>query len=281
MIHLQHRRWIAVLGATLMLFATCVAVDAEPASSNPSLTSYFTVQAGALYNRTDAEVGSHLRNSGAGGSIDLSDLGAGENHFSPYLSARWRATPRWHFEVSYHNISQNGRKGAKREINFADIVIPIGWNVSTDLDVSFFSGAVGYSFLKGRSYEFGGMVGLDVYSASAKISGSAFVGGATATRTAKESITIPVPTLGVFGTLAFNDRWSIGGKAQYLFAEYGDYSGDIFRASAEITYWFTPRTALAVGYTHVSADVSHEGARSDSDFRLQFGGPYAVVSLAF
>ena len=192
-----HCRVVSVLGAAFLLLPTCVAAHAEPTGNNPSLASRLTVQAGALYNRTNAEVASHVRATGLGGSVDLSDLEADDNHFSPYFSARWRAAPRWHFEVSYHNIQQDGRRGETREINFGDVVIPVGWNVSTDLDVNFFSGVAGYSFLKGSNYEFGGMIGIDVYSASAKISGSGFIGGVSDTRTAKESLTIPIPTLGL------------------------------------------------------------------------------------
>ncbi len=92
---------------------------------------------------------------------------------------------------------------------------------------------------------------------------------------------MPVPTLGIFGTYAFSARLSIEGNAQYLSAEYDVYSGEIFKASAELKYWFTPDVALAVGYRHVATDVGHEGDFTRDTFQIKFGGPYTGVAVAF
>ncbi len=248
---------------------------------NPSLTSTVVLQAGALYNQTDAEVGSRVRGTGVGGSIDLSDLGADNEHISPHFSLRWRATSRWHFDLAYQNLRQDGQRGAATQIDFSTISIPVGWNVATELDVDFYSAVAGYSFFRGANYELGGIIGLDVYNASARVQGSIFAGRARLTRAAEADITVPVPTLGIFGTYAFSDRLSIEGNAQYLFAEYDVYSGEIFKASAELKYWFTPHVALAVGYRHVATDISHEGDFTRDTFQVQFGGPFTALSVAF
>jgi hypothetical protein len=84
---------------------------------------------------------------------------------------RWRATSRWHFDLAYQNLRQDGQRGAATQIGFSTISVPVGWNVATELDVDFYSAVAGYSFFRGANYELGGIIGLDVYNASARIEG--------------------------------------------------------------------------------------------------------------
>jgi len=259
------------------------AADGVPNShkKNPSLVATIVISAGVSYQQADAKVSSRNKISGNGGSVDLSDLGAKEEHVSPDLRMRWRFSDRWHLDLGYQNLLLDGRRGASSQINFGDISIPVGWSVATDLEVDLFSIAVGYSFFRNDHYDFGGLLGLDVLSASAEVSGSIGVGNLQTTRSAKISATVPIPTIGLYGTVALSDRLALQGNVKYLYADVAGYRGDIFMASAEAKYWLTQNMALGVGYRHTAIDFKHESARSSEAFKFDFGGPYAAVSISF
>jgi hypothetical protein len=272
---------LCVLAAGWLIGVSSGAIAQEAGSLNPSLNARWTFTGGALYVRSDAEVASTIKETGQGGRVDLSTLGADKDYVSPFFMLRYRANKRWRFEFSYQNLDLNGHRGASTEINFNDVTIPVGWDVRSDLKIHQYSASVGYAFYRMPNAELGALVGVHVLDASAGIRGSAYVNNVQVERSGTISEIVPAPTLGLYGTYAFNNRLAIEGSVQYLQASVGGYSGRLFIASAALNYWIKPNTALSLGYKHFDVDITYDDSSTRDTYNVQFGGPYATVSIAF
>jgi hypothetical protein len=270
-----------VVAAVFTFGASAIARADEAGSSNPSLKARWLFTAGALYIRPDAEVASIVKESGNGGRVDLSTLGADEDYVSPFFMLRYRANQRWRFEFSYQNLDLNGHRGATTEINFNDVTIPAGWDVRSDLTMHQYSVSAGYALYSAPNAELGVALGVHILDASAGIRGSAYINNVQVERSGKISEVFPAPTIGLYGTYAFNNRLAIEGSVQYLYASVSGYSGHLLMASAALNYWINPNTALSLGYKHFDVDITYDDSSSRDTYNVKFGGPYATLSFGF
>lgn len=281
----QGTSWVAAaitLWACFMLSLPVQAGDSDAtAATNSALSKRWTFTAGALLNIADAEVASTIKSLGVGGRVDLSDIGADDHHTSPFFAIKWRPSQRWRWDFSYQNLKLDGFRGATYEIEFDDITIPVGWDVRSNLSAHLYSATVGYAFYRTPDAELGGLFGLHVFDASAAIRGTGFVGSVQETRAAGISEVLPIPTLGLYGTYAISRRLAVEGKVQYLQASYGNYSGDILIANAALSFAMMESSSLVIGYKYIDIDVSHDGRSTKETYSVDFGGPYAAISIGF
>jgi hypothetical protein len=272
-----------MLLAVFCLMFTQLAEASEPSSnhaSNPSLQDGWQIRGGAIYYLADGSAGSTINATGAGGELDLSQLGVDNNYVSPTLMVRWRVDRRWRFELAYENLYLSGQRGASTTIDFDDISIPVGWEVRSSVKIEMYAARAGYAFYTSSNSELGAMVGLDVFDASARISGAATV-GATATASAGIAERLPVPTVGLYGTYAVTNRLSLEGSVSYIGGSYRGISGDVLMLAAHANYWLTERIAMGIGYRHVDVDVTVKSSRRTEVYDFSFGGPNATLSLKF
>jgi hypothetical protein len=91
----------------------------------------------------------------------------------------------------------------------------------------------------------------------------------------------PLPTLGIYGTLAITDRLSIGGRAGLLSIEIGDDSGDLQDFFASVDYYFTRNVGIGVGYKYVDIDVRIKEDFYRQLYKINQSGPVAYLSIGF
>jgi hypothetical protein len=265
-----------------LLVMPCTGTAAQAGeASNPSMASRWAFTAGALFNHSDAEVASTLKNSGAGGRVDLSTLGVDENYTSPFLAARYRLNERWRFDLSYQRLDVDGQRAATYDVEFGSMTIPTGWDVSSELSLDMYSASAGYAFYRTPDIEFGAALGVHVLDASASIRGSLSAVNTALVRSQGIGIVVPAPTVGLYGTYAINNRLAIEGAAQFIAGSYADYSGHLLIASAALNYWVLPNAALTVGYKYLDAKVTYDSQRRRDVYDVGFGGPFAALSVGF
>jgi hypothetical protein len=277
----QRNQWLL---AAVFCLAFAPLADASELDSNralnPSLQNGWQIRGGAVYNTADATVGSTIRSTGQGGKVDLSQLGVDDDYVSPTLLVRWRTNRRLRFDFAYENLYISGHRSASTTIEFDDITIPVGWDVRSNLKVEMYAARAGYAVYTSPNSELGIMLGVNVFDASARISGAVTV-GATATASASIAETLPVPTIGLYGTYAVTDRLSIEGSASYIGGNYKGISGDVLILSAQANYWVTPRFALGIGYRHLDVDVKVKSSNRIEVYDFGFGGPQATLTYKF
>jgi hypothetical protein len=176
----------------------------------------------------------------------------------------------------------DGDRTVSRNIDFGFITIPASATAESALRIRNYSGFFGYSFIKDEQSELGARFGLTVMDAEFSLQGTASVSGVT-TSTVKQKANVvgPIPTLGIYGTYALSNQWTIDGSIDGLAGELGAYSGHYFTGSANLTYWINDTFALSVGYRYVDGKLEHDGNIMDKAVKIQYSGPVVKASVGF
>lgn len=284
MILSQSKNW-HVAGGCAVLFAclVCCPVQADAAEpiTNPSLTKTWVFDAGAVFQNLDGGATADL-NGGGGGSIGFSQIGLDDQSTSPFFAARWRFADRWRFDFTYDSVDVDGKRTVSGDIEFGFITIPASATADSSLNVRNYSGFIGYSFFKDERSELGARFGLTIMDAKFSLSGTVSGAGATtSTGTQKAEVLGPIPTLGLYGTYALSNRWTLDGSVDGLAGSIGDYSGYYLAATANLTYWINDMFALGIGYRYVDGKLEHDGNVMTKAVEIKYSGPVVKASIGF
>jgi hypothetical protein len=261
--------------AALIAIAMASAATAEPAA-NPSLTKDWVFEAGAIFQQLDGDATSE--GSLTGGRVRFSQIGLDRTETVPYLAMRWRFADDWRFDFNFTSLDASGSKGNNSTFEFGHSTFGIGYQLNSNYDQQVYTGSVGYSFIKDNQTEFGGRVGLSVVDADLSLKGS--LGNLTA-GPEDAGNTWVVPTLGLYGTYALSNQWTIDGSFDGMAFSYEGYEGYYVAATANVTYWFTDMFALAAGYRFIDADLQHDGSNWDEEIQVRTSGPVVKATVGF
>lgn len=266
--------WVAAAACS-----ACVAIPAyagEPVG-NPSLTKTWVFDAGAVFQHVDGGATADL-NAGGGGSVGFSQIGLDDQSTSLFLAARWRFADRWRLDFTFDSVDVDGKREASREINFGFLTIPLDAEADSSLRVQNYSAFVGYSFIKDEQSELGARFGLTVIDAEFSLSGRL---NNINLGSQKADVVGPVPTLGLYGTYALSNRWSVDGSIDGLAGSLGSYSGHYLAATANLSYWIHDAFSVGVGYRYVNGKLEHEGSSITSAVDIEYSGPVLKGSVGF
>jgi hypothetical protein len=248
----------------------------EPVT-NPSLTKSWVFDAGAVFQNLDGGATAGL-NTGGGGSVGFSQIGLDDQSTSPFFGARWRFADGWRFDFTFDSVDVDGNRAVSRDIKFGFLTIPLNAEADSSLQIRNYSGFLGYSFLKDERSELGARFGLTVMDAEFSLSGrlnGASLGAQNA------DVIGPIPTLGLYGTYALSNRWTIDGSVDGLVGSLGNYSGHYLVATANLTYWIDDTFAVGVGYRYVDGKLEHEGSLMTKAVEIEYSGPVVKGSVGF
>ena len=249
---------------------------------HPHMHRALSIGGGAFFSRSDVtyELDS---DSGDGTEIDPGDLGADEDKTVPYATLRWRFTDRWRFEGNWFNIDASGSELISERIDWGDLDFEVGANVKIKNDATIYRGAVGYSFLKNDRAELGGGVGVHYFDLTTKLSGNATINGVPIISASEKSeIDGFAPNLALFGGYAFNKKWLLLGRADWISADLGDLDGKLLRFAASVFYNPNEILGFGLGYDYISVDLNEDaddGGKNRWDGNIH--GPMLYVTLSF
>jgi hypothetical protein len=95
-------------------------------------------------------------------------------------------------------------------------------------------------------------------------------------------VTVPLPTVGLFGSVALAPGLALNGRADVFSLSHRDIDGRLLNLQANVTWHFTPNFGIGAGYRFT--DYKVESGRSE-DFRgrleYEFRGPQLFVDARF
>jgi hypothetical protein len=251
--------------------------DAGEPVTNPSLTKTWVFDAGAVFQNLDGGATADL-NAGGGGSVGFSQVGLEDESTAPFLAGRWRFADQWRLDFTFDSIDVDGNRAVSREIEFGFLTIPLNAEADSSLQIRNYSAFIGYSFLKDERSEMGARFGLTVMDAQFSLSGQ-LNDASLGTQTA--DVVGPIPTLGLYGTYALTNRWTIDGAVDGLAGGLGNYSGHYLAATANLTYWLNDTFAVGLGYRYIDSKLEHDGNSMTKAVDLEYSGPVAKGSVGF
>jgi hypothetical protein len=196
-----------------------------------------------------------------------------------------RLGERWRIEVEHFALNRSVRQFAlTQDIVIDETTYPVSALVDTDFDSRVTRVSGGYSLLKTDTSELGLAVGAHVTQFEVGVSGVFSTGGgapATLHRETRDA-TVPLPTVGVFGSVALAPGLALHGRADVFSLSHRGYDGRLLNLQANVTWHFTPNLGIGAGYRFSDYRVE---ARRGEDFRgrvdYEFQGPQLFLDARF
>ena len=270
-----------VFGAVFLVVSA--ATHAAPRFGEETLA----LELGGFLSDFDTEVA--LKGPNGGGSIDLEDeLGFDSDQSTFRGELAWRFAPRHRLILGYYNFDRSASGAAEDQIVIDDpdnglIEIDVGVSVKSDFDWELIPVSYAYSFYKTEATEVAASLGVHWVSTSLGAKGRFTLNGESNTLVAQsESVSGPLPIIGLEADHAITENWHVGAQAQYFTLDYDDYSGDLLDLRLQTEYWFAKNFGAGVGYTWYSIDLTVDkgkGYKLIGDF--DYGGLEAYLTFRF
>lgn len=268
---------VLLLGVSMLAGSQfAYAVDAD-ADANPVFTNRMLLGAGAFWASTDAIIGAEDLNSPLKAEINFNDLGLDDSDATPMAYALLRLGNRWRIELDYANIEQDG-SGYIDSVDVGGITVPVGGTIASYVNTRFITTRLGFSVVRNETLELGVSAGVSAASIEAGVAGSIDDVGSGA---GNVSADVPLPSLGIYGTLALTKKLSIGGRAGLFSIEVGDDTGDLQDFFASIDYFFTKNIGVGLAYKYIDIDVKIKEDAYRQVYKINQSGPVAYLTIGF
>lgn len=270
------RRVLALISsAYLLVFASpALAVDAE---ANPIFTNRVVFGGGVFQAKTDAVIGAESLDGNLQAELNFDDIGLDESVTAPMAYGLLRLGNRWRLELDYTNVENSG-SGSVDAIDLGGIVIPVKATAASEVNTRFITTRLGFSVVRNETAELGISAGISAARIEAGISGSVEGIGSGSGFVSAE---VPLPSFGLYGTLALTKKLSIGGRAGLFSIDVEEDEGDLQDFFASIDYFFTKNIGIGVGYKYINIDVKIKEEDYRQVYKIRQSGPVAYLSLGF
>lgn len=241
----------------------------------------FTLRLGAMQADAESRITGRAEFAGETYDYDSDRFDIGDD-IVPRVEGTFRFAERHRLHFNYFRYDAGNDTSLDEDVTFDGTTFPAGSRV--DLDTRFDLGSVMYDYalVETPTFGFGLQVGVETAGLRGTLRGES--GEDTFRVRESERGTAPVAGARISANTA-DGRWRVIAQGQYLDADwgdFGDYDGDITRASALVEYRFTPKFGVFAGYDWFDLDVTRQRDTSDRvGFEQRFHGPIAGVTLAF
>ena len=260
--------------AAVTLLACTTSARAERPEDN------YWLRIEGYYAKAESTARVDATNGQTGTVIDFEkDLGLGETKTTAAFLLGARFFDNWRTEFEYYELKRNSSRVIDREISWGDTVYPISARLDASFDSTIYRWSTGYSFIKSTEAELGASLGLHVTSFGLALSGSTGEGGAL--QTERREQTVPLPTLGLYGTYAFSPEISMNGRADVLYLSYNEYSGRLLNFNLGVDWRFTKNFGVGVGYRFVDYQLDITRNSWHGEVNYKFSGPTVYLNAAF
>lgn len=269
----------ALLAAALALPHAARANDTMP----PELDRRAWVQLGAWRPSIDSQL--RVDSTGAQGStIDFErDLGLADRKTvrSLLIGARW--AERWRFEFEYFELARGARQHLiDRDLVIDEVTYPAQVEISSEFDTKVHRAGVGYAFLRRPDAEAGVIGGLHVTTFRAAVEGlGSFNGSLLAVQKDRRDETVPLPTVGVFGTWLVSPQWLLSGRADAFYLKYDHDRGRLFNLQGNVMYRVGPNVSLGAGYRLADYRLDADDTGWRGRVELLYKGPQIMLEAGF
>lgn len=197
----------------------------------------------AFGSSIDSEVVRDASNGQPGDEIDMEDvLGVPNSETILQLDAIFRVAYYHRFEFGTFELKRNSTKTLTQDINFGDQTFIAGTTVETRMESEVLRVAYGYSLMRDGQKELGVSAGVSFLQFETELQASA-----TQQRD-RVKVSTPLPTLGVFGSLALGSKWRLGADIDVFALDFDHYDGYLAYASLGLDRKFGDLIRVGVGY---------------------------------
>ncbi len=252
----------------LMLAVPCAAQDAA--------TDRFSISFGAFITDRDTVTRVDSNTADQGTLVNFEDdLGLESSHTVFRIDGHYRFSERHRLDFSVFDLSRDATHTLGKPIQFGDETFFARSSVTTDFDLNIYKLGYTYSFLQSDKGFLGGDIGL--YVVDYGITLRTLINDPIETN----SITVPLPVIGLRGEYYLTDRWTLSGDYEWFSLEIGDVKGHLHDFYISADYRILDNMALGVAYNAVSSRVEYTSDAHNSILDWRYDGVVLYVQMAF
>lgn len=209
---------------------------------------------------------------GAGVNIDIEDLLNMDTTTAVFrLGGSWRFTQnrRHRLDLSWYSFRRNGETTIGQDITIGDIDIPAGTYVESLFNLDIYRLSYSYSFFQDDRMDLAVLLGLFVMPVEFGFDASGLVN-----EEVYESITAPLPVVGLRADFAITPKWFLRTGTQVFYLEIDQFKGSIYTANAAVEYKPWTYVGIGLGIDAFNLKVEAEGEDYpgiDLNGQVQFG----------
>jgi hypothetical protein len=205
------------------------------------------------YNVSDANTLVRLdaNNAPVGAYIDFAQTLGGETSASVgRFDGLFRFNDKHALGFSWYTLRFNGYRDLQTEIDWGDQTFPIGTTIDSQINFDVYKVNYQYSLINTQEVELGGLAGLHVMKFGIDLDASG-IGQAKS-----ESVTAPLPVLGLFARYNFTPRFSTYFNYQFFFINYEDkVNGGLQDFLLGLEYRLSKHFALGAAFNRFAFSV--------------------------
>ncbi len=228
--------------------------------------------------------------AGQGGKVSLEKhLGLDPDQVTFRGNLSWRIAPHHRLMLGYYRYDRSSSAVLQKDViwEFPDgdtVEFTAGQVTESSFDWGLTPVSYAWSFYRNDRTELSAQFGVHWFSLDASINGNAHVNGNPAfTYVSKsESVSGPLPVIGLHASRALTPNWLVGAHAQYFGLDYDQYSGELTDLRVHTEYRFTDHFGLGLGYTWYNFSVTEDGDRGyATTVDYTYNGLEAFVAFRF
>lgn len=237
-----------LLGSLTIVLAPLTVSAQETGDYHPFLSDKFHIGIGVFSPQKSFEI--TVDGSDPGRNIDFDEtLKTDSSETTPSLDFRWRFGKKWSFWGQFWKVDSGGGTELTQDVEWEDLVFKKGSFVNAGTDMTVARLFFGRTLMSGPQYEFGLGAGFHWMEVGAFIEGDIILeGGGTEFQRGDVDASFPLPNLGAWYIYSWSPKWMALVRADWLSVTIGDYSGDLWSASAGLHFQASNRIGFGLSY---------------------------------
>lgn len=248
------------------------------------LADKFVITAGAFVANLDTRARVDSSSGILGTQIDFErNFGMSDLEPLPTIAAEWRFARRHQLALGYFELRRDGDEVTETTIRIGDTVFDVDLPVSSFFDVDTLGLSYQYSLIFDAKKELAIGLGLSVQDMRLGLESNQ---GAIP-RVEESDVTAPLPTLGLTGGYAINDKWTMKAGVGYFAVEMdlgGDddnLKGSIIDAGLFVHHQTFENVRFGLGYSYFDLDVSWVKKGKFTAVKYTYHGPHFTFGVNF
>ncbi len=234
----------------------------------------FAISLGAFITDRDTQTRVDSNTLGRGTTIVLEDdLGLDSSQTVFRIDAHVRIAERHRLDFSVFDLSRDSTWTIDQNIQFGDEVFLVDTTIDSNFDLDIYKIAYTYSIWWTEQ----GFLGIDAGIHVADVVES--LSAPSAAQFQLQSVTAPLPVIGIRGEYYFTPKLMLAGAAEYFALEYNDYGGRLVDIYLGMDYKVMDNLGLGVAYNYVTVNI--DAAKSELSGGLDWGYDGFLVYFKF
>jgi hypothetical protein len=235
-----------------------------------------TLRIGALDTTVSSKIRHDAENGVPGSDIDLEDfLGVADRETVTEYGAMYRLTHYHRFELTYFDLLRQSDATLERDIQFGDVSFPAGTEVRTGIDTRLWRLVYGFSLMRDGQKELGVSAGLSYAKVETRLA------TADLQESERARLETPLPTIGVFGSVALGENWRLGADVQAFGLQFDRYKGMLTYLNLGLDRRFGDHFAAGLGYSYYGIRLESRDSALHGRFTMQHYGPKLYLTVGF